>query len=336
MDAKAGRPAFDLKKELQKNGRNFSFFQAVRLLRFLIVRQMPEEQKTHPVREHVRMRPHLSLGHPSTEIEDINKISDTPLQYMVTANFLGLYGESSPLPAFYTEDLINEPDERDQVTRDFLDIFNYPLYYLFYEIWSKYRIPVKLIDEKNIDYRHILFSLLGLGVNDIEKDLPDPYRLLRYIGLLTQSPKSAKGLRTLLADALDNQRIAIIPAIKRRVRIPEEQRFRLGVSGNVLAEECYLGSQIEDRMGKYRVRIGPEKADDLQSYLPGKKGYEKIKSLSRLYLVKPYECELQVVLEKGELQQARLGETKWARLGEDTWIFSGQYNQMADVVFQVN
>ena len=336
MEGKDGRPAFDLKKELLGNGKEFAFFQAIRLLRFLIVRETGGTTEESPVREHVRIRPNLSLAHPGTELSGIEKQKDAPPLYLVTANFLGLYGESSPLPAFYTEDLIDEREDKEGVSRDFVDIFNYPLYYLFYEIWSKHRLPIKVLEEKEQKYRDILFSLLGLGVKDIEKDVPESYSLLRYIGLLTQSPKSAKGLKTLLADALAQPDLDIVPAVKRKVRIPDDQRFLLGRSGNVLGEECYLGSRVEDRMGKYRIEIGPVKAGELRRYLPEKSGHEKIKFLSRLYLVEPRECDLKVILAEGELEQARLGEKDWCRLGQDTWIFSGRYDKPAQVVFQVH
>lgn len=325
----------NLKEKLLAEGETFSFFQAMRLLHLFIGRDEAITDEHDPLREFVRIRPNISLAHPGTELDGIEQLPQDAPKFLMTANFLGLYGEFSPLPAFYSEDLIHESPEKDSVTRDFFDILNYPIYLLFYKIWTKYRPFLKIVDEKDPKYLEILFSLMGLGVENIKDDVEESFKLLRYIGLFTQFPKSALGLKRLLSDALDQPRLQIIPCTKRKVKIPLDQRCFLGVSGNVLGKESYLGETIEDRTRKYRIKIGPVNEKHFRKLLPGTPDYKKIISLSKFYLLDPFESDLEIVIDKGQVQTARLGDGRWSQLGMDTWSFSGKYREPVNLVFEL-
>jgi len=97
-----------LKIELLKHGHEFSFFQAIRLLR-LINPSGSESQAFSESCDHISVVPHLSLGFPASDLEKIEELEGNhPPRYKITANFLGLYGSSSPLPTWYTEELLEE------------------------------------------------------------------------------------------------------------------------------------------------------------------------------------------------------------------------------------
>ncbi|MGB9701073.1 MAG: type VI secretion system baseplate subunit TssG, partial [Thermodesulfobacteriota bacterium] len=113
--------SLNLKLDLLEKGHEFSFFQALRLLRRLT---KGIEQPSPEGRGHIKIRPHLSLAFPPADIAQIEENAEDPFSFTVTATFLGLYGSSSPLPTFYTEDLLAEAMEEETVTRDFIDIFN--------------------------------------------------------------------------------------------------------------------------------------------------------------------------------------------------------------------
>lgn len=329
------RPPPDLKRELLDEGGNFSFFQAIRLLRFIIGRETEKGAKREPLANAVRIRPKLSLAHPSREIDRIDIESEDPPRYELTANFLGLYGESSPLPAFYTEDLMDESPEGESAIRRFFDIINFPIYQLFYQCWTKYRPFLKVVDEEDENYLEMMYSLMGMSAPNIRDNIFYPMQLLKYVGLLSLSPKSALGLKRLLADALDEPRVEIIPCIRRMVQIPEEQRCYLGQRGNRLGEECYLGEVMGDRTRKFRIRIGPVKARNFRYLLPGTAKYRKIIFMSDIYLTDPYERDLAVAIEPGEVETARLGDLYWSQLGIDTWLFSGEYDRQVEAVFEL-
>ncbi len=330
------RSTSDIKRELLEEGKTFSFFQALRLLGFFIGKDRLVSKGQDPIREMVRIRPKLSLAHPGAEIDVIEELETDSPKYRLTANFLGLYGESSPLPTFYTEDLLDaDPDSRE-VAREFVDIINYPLYLHFFRIWTKYRPWLKIVDEKDQNYLDMLFALLGLGVEGMKDEIPGSYQLLRYVGLFTQFPKSAAGLKRLLGDALDEKDLDIVPCIPRTVSIPQDQRCYVGESGNVLGEESYLGECIGDVTRKYRVKIGPVDAYNFRQYLPGTYKYRRIVFLSRIYLMDPYESDLEIELAAGEIETAQLGDGQWSKLGMDTWTFSGDYDKTASTLFELS
>ncbi len=278
----------------------------------------------------IRVRPELSLAFPGTDIASIEEIDededpavDTQMRYRITTAFLGLYGVSSPLPTFYTEDLLDEAREDSSVSRDFIDIINTPLYTLFLQVWSKYRLGLRIVEEEDFDCLEQLFCLIGLGGPEFRKQFERPEGLLRYTGLFTQSPRSAMGLEILLRDALQEKQLHIIACTKRKAAIPDDQLCRLGQGACQLGNDFYLGRQMEDRMGKFRIRIGPIEWATFQSFLPDTDRFQNLALLTKAYLDQPLEWQLKMVLAPDESRPAQLGTTGSSRLGWSTWLFSG-------------
>ncbi len=333
MAGKGGRSFSDLKMDLLKEGHAFSFFQAVRLLRFF---QAPSQDVnlSHPeAPDHISIRPKLSLAFPPADIDRVEEITteDGGRRFLITATLLGLYGASSPLPTFYTEDLMDEAGDEESVSRDFIDIINHRLFLLLFESWAKYRQFMQVVEEKNDDNLVRLFSLLGLGEKPLREDITDAYGLIRYIGLLTQFPRSAVGLRCLLQDALGDISVNVVSCVKTKARIPEDQRCSMGMTGCTLGSDSYVGEEIDDRMGMFRLQVGPINSQQFQSLLPGGKDRERLKFLTKFYVTDPLEYDMELILAEGEAQPVSLGRLEWSRLGWDTWIFSGDLLQEASV-----
>jgi type VI secretion system protein ImpH len=318
----AGRPSIDLKLDLVRNGRGYAFFQVMRLLR-LFGRGGPcfpegEGKET----DRIRVRPELSLGFPASDVARVEEVPGEDGCFRVTATFLGLYGSSSPLPTFYTEDLLEEAGEDASAARDFLDIVNHRLYLFLFECWTKYKPFLRVVEENRPEDVERLFCLVGLGEEALRESLPEPYALLRYSGLLTQQPRSAMGLVALLRDALGDVPVAVVPCVPRKTGIPMDQRLCLGTAANRLGEESVLGEEIDDRMGKFRLRIGPLDVGRFHALLPGGPEHGRLADLTRFYLKDPLEFDIELRLAEGEVRTACLGGPKWATLGRDTWTFA--------------
>ncbi len=306
--------------DLVTTGSAFNFFQAIRLLR----RTAAETTNPKTLQDdHIRVRPALNLAFPAADIESIQLQSsqDRP-RYLVTANFLGLYGTSSPLPTFYTEDLIDEAGQDESVSRDFLDVIHHRLYHLLFQGWLKYRLFFQVAEERNEDYLERLFCLMGLGTPALRESIPDARGLLRYIGLFTQFPRSGQGLCTLLRDALGEVPIDLTPCIRRMAKIPHSQRLRMGFTGNRLGLDTFVGEEIADRMGRFRVEIGPLTQAEFLRFTPGNSGYATLTTLTELYIVEPLEFEVELILAHGQAQTVCLGDRFRSVLGVTTWVFS--------------
>src|SRR5205085_4597393 len=128
------------------------------------------------------------------------RISQDPVRYRITVTFLGLYGSVSPLPIFYAEDIL-QSDEEPNPVREFLDVFHHRLISMFYRAWLKYRYHEQF-SLNGLDLFSLrLFSLMGLGAQELRdvSGLPNT-RLLRYVGLFNQKPRSACALEGLISD----------------------------------------------------------------------------------------------------------------------------------------
>lgn len=321
-----GSPAH-LEKDLLERGPDYSFFQAFRLLRSRLHRERNSGGT-------LRVKPDLSLGFPASDVVRIEKVDDDALSYIMTVSFLGLYGSASPLPTFYTEDLLEEQSQDESVTREFLDCINQRFYELLFEAWSKYRQHLRVVEGKDAAAMERLFCLVGLGERELREQLRSPYALIRYAGLFTQLPRSALALKALLRDALELSSLDIEQCVPRWVPIPEEQRSALGGRYAELGSNLHVGEKILDRMGKVRIHAGPLKKRQFQQLMPGMPKYELLVSLVRLYVSDALEFDLHLSMQPGEAQKACLGGAQWSALGLDTWVYSRQAIGAVDVVFQ--
>ncbi len=328
-------PETNLALDLLHEGHAFSFFQVMRLLRRMGRGADGEgATKADPARA-PRIRPRLSLAFPPADVDRVEEIVDEEgARFAVTTTFLGLYGSSSPLPTFYTEDLMDEASRDESVSREFMDVVNQRFYQLLFQCWLKYRQFLQVVENGGEDDLERLYSLLGLGEACFRSDMPDPASLFRYIGLFTQRPRSALGLKTLLSDALDVGPLEVTPCVERRAKIPEDQRLALGAPGVSLGKNSFVGEEIRDRMGKFRVRIGPLGGEAFQNVLPGTEKYEKIVFLTRLFILEPLEYDLELLLAPDQARSPCLGTPGWSRLGMDAWLFSGEETGAYRVVFQ--
>jgi len=335
MAPEDGKQNTYLREQLFQEGPRFSFVQAIRLLRHLIRKETEAGIDDHNLQNRIRVRPDLSLAFPNADIVAIEETSKHPSRFLITATFLGLYGTSSPLPTFYTEDLLREQAQDQSISRDFIDILNARLYALYFQSWVRHRLFFKIVEEPDISSLERLYCMLGIGGRRLREQVEDPYGMLRYLGLFMQFPRSAEGLRILLSDGLDETGIKINQCVERTVTIPEAQRFTLGVSGNSLGETACLGSEIDDRMGKFRICIGPLNREDFDRFQPDKPAFHKIKTLIRFYLDQPLDWDVETTIMLHETATAQLGEPKWARLGWNTWLFSaGRFPENNTVLFR--
>jgi len=324
MAGQDGRESTALETELLEKGNVFSFVQAVRLLRLLIRQSAGENIDANALNSAIWTRPELSLNFPQADIAAIDRISEKPPRYLITATFLGLYGVSSPLPTFYTEDLLQENLQDFSASRGLIDIINSRFYDLFFHVWGRHRLFFKLIEDPSYAYLQRLYCFLGPESEKLRQGIDDAYGMLRYIGVAQQFPRSAEGLRVLISDYLAEKRIAIEQCVLRIVAIPIDQRFSLGKAGNLLGQSAYLGEEFTDMTGKFRVHIGAVGAEKFQGLLPDKPAFQRISQLVRFYADQPLMWDMKLSIDINEVQTARIGQSAWSRLGWDTWMFSGK------------
>lgn len=265
----SARPLTVLALRLAREGRQFDFVQAVRLIEWASSGAARVGYLGPASKEPVRFAAHPSLAFPCADIESISVEvgdSDAMTRYLITVNFMGLLGPASPLPPFYTLEVLR--DETNAV-RDFLDFFNHRLISLFYRACTKYRLgldevrdarergdgidaptdvfpqmpalpemgPEPVATRVGVVERgpakggvdEVLFSLIGLrGAVLRRAGSVDWSRLLPFAGLLTMRAHSAPVLANILSHYFDGIPVQIRELVGRWVAIPEDQQARLG------------------------------------------------------------------------------------------------------------
>lgn len=309
--------------------RSFSFFQVIKILNSLLSEETEMENLSTTVNaSKIKISPNLSFGFPSSNIDKIEKENN---KFKVTANILGLYGTCSPLPSFYTEELFDDEDLKEETVRTFLDVINQRLYELLYAGWCKYKTMHKFLAEKSIDHQDILFSLIGLGKENLRKKYEKPEGYLKYSGLLNLSQRSASGLETILKDYFGNKAIKVNQAAVRKCRIPHDQRAVLG-ENLTLGNNSLIGTYCRDRMGCFSIEIETKDYREYSSFFPGKENHEKLKEIVSLYLTHQLEYRLIIKLEHN-VKTICLGNEQRSKLGFNTCVLSGDESGKLEAVF---
>lgn len=308
----------------------FSFYQLVFLLERLYRPEASVGAQGPAKDEVLRFRPDLSFAFPVSDIATLEQTRKQPPRFRLTTTFLGLYGTTSPLPPFYTEDLMTREDGENPV-RAFLDLFHHRLLSLLYRAWGKYRYQVQFEPSGNDRFSERMFAFLGLGVEEVTRQTGLPSsRLLRYAGLMSQRPRSASALEGLLSDFFDDINVHIDQCTGRWIPIPREQQSILGLSSCVLGEHCVLGETIFGRQSSFRISMGPMRHDTFLTLLPGSSGIKILSALVQLFVQDRFDVDVELILDGAEVPVLRLtstGEGPRCRLGQNTWLPLGSGDQ---------
>jgi type VI secretion system protein ImpH len=269
-----------------------------------------------PARERVRFRANPTLGFPPEEVARVMARPGSPDGLEVMVNFLGLYGPSSPLPAFYTERVMGE-DAEEGALPAFLDFFHHRLVALVVQIWKHHRYYLRYRPGGGDALSACITALFGLlpqGLDEHGQKLR--VILLPYAGLLTLYSRSASIISEIVSQSTGIA-TRIEEFVPRAIRIPQPQLSRLGVAQTSLGEDFILGEEIEDDLGKFRVLVGPLTRVGFERLLPGEPDFEAIGELIRLSIKDPLTFEHALVLAPGEAPAWQLGK---ARLGWTSWL----------------
>lgn len=309
--------------DVLKNARQYDFFQAVRVLLATRPGALAPGGAGPFSKEVVRFRANPSLGFPSSDVDSITseQLADAafPPQAM-TINFLGLVGPASPLPAYYTEDVIRaDPDIA--VGQHFLDIFHHRLASFVYRSWEKYRYYLQYRPGARDPFSNRMFALIGLGNPALRKDSHIEWaRLLPYLGLLGMKVRSASLLSGVVSHYFGNVPVRVQEYVRHKTLIDPMQRNRLGVANCALGDNSMLGEKVHDVNTKFRLHIGPLNFADYREFLPGGNYHAALRELVSFTLVDRFEYDIALVLGAQDVSRATLTKDNPCRLGYSTWL----------------
>jgi type VI secretion system protein ImpH len=301
---------------------SFEFVQAVRLLQTFYPNRSPVGLFSSPDTELVRFGPRAVLTFPASEIYEIEQRQQKPP--IMRINFMGLIGPLGVLPLYYTELVSERLRERDQVLRDFLDIFQHRMVSLFYRAWQKYRFMVAYEQGRGDVFSQYLLDMVGIGTGGLQKrqavaDISFAY----YSGLLVQQPRSAEALRLLLRDYF-NVPVAIEQFLGAWYQLDEPSQCNLddGFSASQqLGVGAVVGDEIWDPQSRVRIVFGPLSLHRYLDFLPSGTAFKPLQYVVRFFGGDEYDFELQLVLKHEETPPLELGAKgeKSPQLGWVSW-----------------
>lgn len=316
-DADRG-PDHPLTRAITEEGYRFSFFQVVRLLQHAFPDRPPVGGPGPASQELLRFRPSLDMAFASSDVAEVRPVEGPEGQprYEVTVTFMGLYGTVSPLPNYFTEDLLRQ--EEGGLTRGVLDIFHHRLISLFFRSWEKYRIAARFREDGTDPITRNLAALAGVD------RLPESHRvrsvrLLGMAGILTRNPKCAGAVAAMLNDYFEGASFQVDPCVPRWVRVPADQRARLGQANSRLGKDLTLGERVLDRSGTFGVRVSALGLKDFMGFLPGGERLAELRELVDLVNTDGLDYEVELRLLREETPELRLSADT-ARLGWLTWL----------------
>ncbi len=305
----------------------FSFFQAVSLLE-KHYQSLPDlnfkgiGENKYISQEHIRFSVSASLAFPRSDvsfIEHQEREGDTYTR--VEVNFSGLHGSSSPLPSTYTEKLAGR-EEEDNPVKQFFDFFHNRHLSLIYRVWKKYRYQVQYQSGAKDAFSSRMLHLLGLSsvMQEAEVAELDRAKLLSYVNQLSTRTRSPKLLSGIVAHYFGLSHVYVEEWVYRKIQIHPSQRNELNRRNCTLGQDCHLGQNIPDLMGKFNLCIDDVDFATYQSFLPNGGQYKTLVGLIRFILRDPMEWDLKVKVMLSDIPQNRLGSPQGSCLGQTFWL----------------
>lgn len=336
-----------LVQQLLRHPRRFNFFQAMLLLSKAYPHRAEPGGGNDQRREIVFLRGWPSMVRSGTDIRSLrpDPWADDDAFEMEVA-FLGLYGLASPTPSYFWEYILAHPES---ALRDLLDIFGSRWIGLFYQAWKRYRWPLVYRGGLSDPMTRRAFCLIGLGTEVAPRkpelfgdsfeqettilaqhpslrDFPNRLRLLAYAGLLGQYTRPACNLASLLSDYFDNYLgkrglVDIEENVLQWAYLAPRDHNRLGqANSRIGAGHAFVaGTRVRDRMGAYRVHIGPLSLGRFLEFLPDRSTFRTLIELARLGSPFGLEFDIDLKLERTEVPQWKLGAAETSGLGRLGW-----------------
>jgi type VI secretion system protein ImpH len=307
-------------------GWRFEFHQAIRLLERMARESVPVGEGTEPGREAVRFSSRVGFDFPASEVHEVAlpAVSGDPAR--MTVNVMGLAGALGPLPAPFSELLLERLSAKDPAFRDFLDIFNHRLVSLLHRARKRVRPGLSWDRPDGEGFSRAAFALMGMGTGEMRGRMEVSDRaLLQYTGLLARRGRSAVALELMLADYF-GVGVRCRQFVGRWLVLDAEQRTALGASVwtgrhnalSGLGSGAVLGSRVWDQSAGFELILGPLALGQFLDFLPIGRGFRALVQLVRFAVGDGLDFNVRLMLDAPQVPLCRLG--CGPRLGWSSWL----------------
>jgi type VI secretion system protein ImpH len=268
---------------ITNNQHRIEFFQLMRLLAYILKRAFPEQSWEESFDQYIRIRPSLSFGFPSHSIESVKVLEDHKI--LIETTFFGLYGVTSPLPNFYSEDLLAFEHDGLSFNRRFLDLFHFALYPLLLGAITRFRVTTGLQEGSDIRQKMRRASWLGISTPEIAARFNQWPGMLKVASILSTAYCSVSGLEALISTLIGSGTVRIISCPVVRAVIPPKFYCKLGARANQLGTQAVLGRTLNrPSNGHVEIELDGQLHEDIVAFLPGGSKFELLKQCLVLYV----------------------------------------------------
>jgi type VI secretion system protein ImpH len=308
---------------LFSEGWRFELYQAVRLLERMSRESVPVGEGAEPEREAVRFTSRVGFDFPASEVQDILPPASPGDPARVTVNVLGLAGAHGPLPAPFSELLLERVWAKDPAFRDFLDIFNHRLVSMLHRARKRVRPGLSWDRPDSEGFSRAAFAFMGLGTEGVRGRMEVEDRaLLQYTGVLARRGRSAVGLEVMLADYF-GVGVRCVQFVGRWLTLDAEQRTAIGIWGRnqeISGQRCgaVLGNRVWEQGAGFELVLGPLTLGQFLDFLPIGRGFRSLAQLVRFAVGTDLDFRVRLTLKAAEVPPCRLG--CGPRLGWSAWL----------------
>ena len=311
----SGTDHLSLYEALIENPEEHHVFQALRILEAHYADSPRLGESRRARQDAVRLGQVPELAFPPSTIADFKPATgDQPAR--LTNRFFGFFGPHGPMPLHLTEYVRDRlRNHRDPTFVGFADMLTHRFMSLLYRAWSSGQ-PAPNFDRGNDPMSRKVAAIGGFNGDHLtNRDaMPDLTRL-SFAGLLSQGPKNAEGLVSILSAFLDVP-VHVQQFVGDWLHLEPDDQWVLGRQAT-LGQSTSIGERVWSRAAKFRIRIGPLKLEDYERLLPGGGALERLESIVRTYAGDTLEWDVNLILAGDEVPRARLGKN--VRLGHVSW-----------------
>lgn len=307
-------------QRLQEKPWRYTFYQAMRWVECAHPGKPRLGESRRPVDDPIRLGQEPSMSFATSTLSAFEHSPGARAPRLEVRCF-GLMGPNGPLPLHITEFVRDRMrNSHDFTLSAFLDVFHHRMLCLFYRAWANAQPAVNLDRPENDRFAAYIGSTFGLGSPAMmdRDDVADEAKLF-FAGRFALHTHNAEGLESILRGYFggDLRLQEFVPAW---LDLPEEGRCRLGESPETgtLGVSAAIGERVWDCQHRFRIVYGPLSRSDYERMLPGGDSLRAMVALVGNYVGEEYAWDVNLVLEREQVPQTRLGE--YGRLGWTTWL----------------
>ena len=299
--------------DLRARGREFNFFQALRLLE--------GSEANDGAFSALRMKGENSAAFKVNFIEDVRIIergSESELDLRV--NGFNLSSQNGPLPDIFSELFYREEAEGNRGPNDFINIFNDRLLHSLFEMRKIFNPMLFNGSESDYPHKNLFEAVSGLPTNAaLARRFPQRYGEFwkTFSVALANRRTNYSLLRNILTETLAVQ-VEIDPCNGSWRALPSAYRAKLG-GASTLGSGGALGKKYWDQSSRINLQLFVNSRERCLALLPGGEEHPDFCHLASALVDGLYEINVEIILLWEKVPYAkiendfRLGQTSWLR-----------------------